>query len=130
MSANGTESVSLSQLKNTIDKVVKYTDVLATNILFYASDSVRTGTNVGLDDHFDPRISSVDGDGEIPNEGLILDQSGSLYSYVYTNNQSRAVPEPLPTLYFASITKLTFKLDIPNLTVASDEDFKAFMGIA
>ena len=27
MSANGTESVSLSQLKNTIDKVVKYTDV-------------------------------------------------------------------------------------------------------
>lgn len=129
MSANGTESVSLNQLKNTIDKVVKYTDVLATNILFYTSDSINTGTYVSLPDYFDPRISSVSGSGEIPNEGLILDQSGSLYSYVYTNNQSRAVPEPVPTLNFASITKLTFKLDIPNLTVASDEDFKAFMGI-
>ena len=125
MSANGTEAVSLSQLKNTIDKVVKYTDVLATNILFYASDSIDTGTDIFLTDYFDPNISPTGGD--IPNEGLILDQSGSLYSYVYSNNQSRAVPE---IVKFASITKLTFKLDIPNFTVASDEDFKAFMGIA
>lgn len=130
MAANGTESVSLNQLKNTIDKVVKYTDVSATNILFYASTYIPTGTNVYLTDFFDPSISSTGG--EIPNEGLILDQDGFLYSYVYTNNQSRSGAQPdLPSdIIFASITKLTFQLDIPNFTVASDEDFKAFMGIA